>query len=64
MYLGAFSALGVTNLAVAAELSELTRTEQECVHAIGVMRRSREGDRVYPALQALRAIRAAQQAHP
>ena len=57
MYLGAFGALGVTNVAMAEELAALTETDQECVHAIGVMRRAKEGDRVYPALQSLRALR-------
>ena len=56
-YLGAFVALGVTNVAMAEELAALTETDQECVHCIGVMRRAKEGDRVYPALQSLRALR-------
>ena len=56
-YLGAFAALGVSHVAMAEELAALTETDQECVHAIGVMRRAREGDRVYPALQSLRALR-------
>lgn len=56
-YLGAFVALGVSNVAMAEELAALTETDQECVHCIGVMRRAKEGDRVYPALQSLRALR-------
>lgn len=62
-YLGAFVALGVTNVAMAEELAALTETDQECVHCIGVMRRAKEGvrswDIVGSGLDALRAIRGA-----
>ena len=54
-YLGAFCALGVSNVAMAEELAALTETDQECVHCIGVMRRAKEG--VRSALQSLRALR-------
>jgi len=57
MYLGAFAALGVSNVEMAADLSELTESDQECTHAIGVMKRAQAGDRVYPALEALREMR-------
>lgn len=62
-YLGAFCALGVSNVAMAEELAGLTETDQECVHAIGVMKRAKEGvrswDIVGSGLDALRAIRGA-----
>ena len=61
MYLGAFGALGVTNVAMASELATLTKTDQEALHAIGVMRRAASGERAWDivgtALDALRVLR-------
>lgn len=57
MYLGAFIALDVTNGPIADELTKLTRSAEEAVVAIEIMRRARPGDRVYPALRWLREQR-------
>jgi hypothetical protein len=57
MYLGAFAALGITNTQMASELASLTMSRDECIHVIGLLRRAPEGDRVWPALAALREIR-------
>ena len=57
MYLGAFAALGIQNLQMVGELATLTCSDEECIHVIGVLRRAPEGDRVWPALAALREIR-------
>ena len=57
MYLGAFVALKVENIAMAKELSDLTRSDEEAVVVIRIMRDRREGDRVYPALAWLRTQR-------
>lgn len=64
-YLGAFCALGVSNVAMAEELAALTRTDQEAAHCIGVMRRAKENperswDIVGSGLDSLRAIRSAE----
>ena len=59
MYLGAFVALGITNISMCGELASLTTSDEECIHTIGVLRRAPEGDRVWPALAALRELRAA-----
>ncbi len=62
-YLGAFCALGISNVQMAEELAALTESDQEAVHAIGVMRRASQGERkwdlVGSALDSLRALRAA-----
>lgn len=55
MYLGAFLALGVSNLDVANEMAELTHSNDQAVRAILTMRLAQEGDRVWPALEWLRA---------
>ena len=60
MYLGAFAALLIPNVDAAEMLAEQTRSDSECFHAIGVMRRATPGDRVWPALEALREIRKAE----
>lgn len=57
MYLGAFAALGVTGVDLASDLTELTRSTDDAVGAIAVMRDARAGDRVWPALEWLRAQR-------
>ena len=57
MYLGAFAALGVSNADMAAEMAEVTRSEDEAISAIHVMRRAKEGDRVWPALEWLKMKR-------
>ena len=62
MYLGAFGALLVPNVSMALELAQLTRSEDEAIGAISVMRRAVEGDRVYPALEFLRKRREAESA--
>lgn len=58
MYLGAFAALGVTNVAMARELADLTVTDDDFEGAIIRLREAREGDRVWPALDWLRQRRA------
>ena len=54
MYLGAFAALVIPNVEMAKELAERTRTDDEAVHVIGMLRNGTDGDRVYPALSWLR----------
>ena len=56
MYVGACTALNIPNLDAAGMLADATNTAEEVAHAIGVMRRSPEGDRVWPALAALREL--------
>ena len=64
MYLGAFAALLIPNVEMAKELAELTKMEQDAVHAIGIMRDAPAGNRVWPALDWLRQRRAElRQAH-
>lgn len=61
MYLGALAAFGVTSIDVSVPmLLEQTRSDDECIHAIGVMRRAKSGDRVWPALEALKEMRKAE----
>lgn len=57
MYLGAFAALGIANADVAHEMAEATRSDEEAIAAIHVLRRGKEGDRVWPALDWLRMKR-------
>lgn len=57
MYLGAFGALLIPNLAMAEQLGELTRSDEEAGHVIMLLRQGREGDRVWPALNWLREQR-------
>ena len=59
MYLGALHALGVQNVEMTNDLADLTRSDEECAAAISVMRRAQEGDRVWPAMAALREMRRA-----
>jgi len=57
MYLGAFVALGVSNTEVASMLSELTKSTDEAVEAIHMLRNGQEGDRVWPVVEHLRRKR-------
>jgi hypothetical protein len=57
MYLGAFGALKIPNTAMTRKLAEVTCSDTEAAHAIGLLRDADEGDRVYPALAWLRAQR-------
>lgn len=57
MYLGAFTALDIQNVAAARMLAEVTETEAEVVHAIIIMREAATDDRVWPALTWLREQR-------
>ena len=62
MYLGAFTALEIQNVGAAKMLAEATADEAEAVHAIGILRDGKDGDRVWPALEWLRAQRDTPQA--
>jgi hypothetical protein len=57
MYLGALVALGVSNLGMASDLAKLTRSTDEATKVVILMRDARDGDRVWPALEWLRAQR-------
>jgi len=57
MYCGAFVALGISNIDSASLLSNLTKTTDEAVEAIQMLKNGREGDRVYPAVEFLRKKR-------
>jgi len=54
MYLGAFTALRIVNVAMASVLVGVTSSDDETIRAIEIMRDGKEGDRVYPALLWLR----------
>jgi hypothetical protein len=56
-YSGAFAALRISNIDMAARLAELTRTDEEALRVIEIMRTAGEGDRVWPALEWLRMKR-------
>ncbi len=56
-YLGAFSALGIQNAPISRELADLTRSIDEATAACAIMGAARSGDRVWPALEFLRARR-------
>jgi len=60
MYLGAVAALKIRNVAVVAELAELTRSDEEAIQAISIMHGGSPGDRVWPARDWLQAQRRAQ----
>lgn len=49
-YLGAFGALRIGNLDMAGELARMTRSSDEAVRAVAIMREAEPGDRVWPAL--------------
>lgn len=57
MYLGAFAALRIDNAEMASGLAELTRSDDDAIKAIAMMRDGKAGDRVYPALEWLRMKR-------
>ena len=50
-------ALDIVNIRMASDLAELTRSTDEATKAILIMRASRQGDRVWPALEWLRGQR-------
>jgi hypothetical protein len=57
-YYGAFLALGIQNLDVAADLARVTRTEDELVQAVARLRGAvHANDRVWPVLNWLRELR-------
>jgi hypothetical protein len=62
MYLGAFAALLIPNAEMALDMAKVTRSDQECIDAIRILRTSKEGDRVWPALEHLRVLREGEKA--
>jgi predicted deacetylase len=60
MYLGAIAALNIRNVDMAATLAELTRSDEEAIHVIGLLQAGKEGDRVWPARAWLNAQRSAE----
>lgn len=60
MYLGAIAVLKISNVGAASALAELTRSDEEAIHVIGLMQASAEGDRVWPAHRWLQEQRAAE----
>jgi hypothetical protein len=62
MYLGAFAALNIKNGVMLFALVDLTRSDAEAAEVVARLRDAKEGDRVWPALAYLRALRAGAQA--
>lgn len=56
--LGAFLALGISNVDMAGELAKLTRSVDEAIEVIQRLKAGREGDRVHPVREWLMAKRA------
>lgn len=61
MYLGALAALKIRNVDMAATLAELTRSDEEAIHVIVLLRDGKEGDRVWPARHWLQQQREAEE---
>ena len=57
MYLGAFCALTIMHVDMAKELAEMTCSDEEAIRIIGILRVSKEGDRVWPAREWIKAQR-------